>query len=388
MKNKAWGVLLGIVLLHVAGLAAAPSTVVQSWSLPVETNRVYTVQVESAAPVTASDYAAVLEWCEKDTARGFRRTFLSPTPHGWQGSELTPTNAALLKVLIFAFGEHVQTNTFTMTHTIATPQPPKKVRMAVALQQTPAHATLEANRQIMIEAIAAAGKEQVELLCLSENFIDRNVARPLDERAFTLDAAFLKPLWEAIREAKLYCVFALHERAGKKIYTTAFLVGPDGALIGRYRKRHLTLSELEAGVTRGTESPVFQTPLGKIGLAICWDVWFPDTIPDLAAQGAEIVCFPLAGDPDQPHFEHVWRTRAMDSGIVLLASVTKNCAPKTPSRIVTPDGEVRAETLEPNGLAWADITMPQHFDIYWLSVGPYWSDRINVFRYSPAFRGR
>jgi len=388
MINKNGCVLLVVAVLRVAGLAAAPSTVVQSWALPVETNRVYTVTVESAAPVTASDYAAVLEWCEKDAARGFRRTFLSPTPQGWQGSELTPTNAAMLKVLVFAFGDSASRPTFTLKQTTAAPQPPRTVRMAVALQQTPARATLEANRQIMIETIAAAGTNNVDLLCLSENFIDRNVEQPLEERAFALDSPFLQPVRTAIQQAKLYCSFALHEREGKKIYTTAVLIGPDGMLIGRYRKRHLTLSELEAGVTRGTESPVFQTPLGKIGMAICWDVWFPDTIPDLAAQGAEIVCFPLAGDPDQPHYDHGWRTRAIDSGIVLLASVTKNCAPKTPSRIVTPDGEVRAETLAPNGLAWADIAMPQHFDIYWLSVGPYWSDRINVYRHSPAFRGR
>jgi len=388
VKSKIGLVVLVICALRVAALAAAPSTCVKSWSFTVETNRVYTVTVESATPLVASDYTAVLEWCGKDGARGFRRTFLAPTTNGWQGSEQTPTNAASLKVLVFAFGEAAATPVFTLKQTATLPQPPRRVRMAVALQQTPSPATLEANRQVMIETIRAAGEKKIDLLCLSENFIDRNVARPLEERAFALDAPFLQPLRTAIQQAKLYCCFALHERTDNKIYTTALLIGPDGALVGRYRKRHLTLSELEAGVTRGTESPVFQTPLGKIGMAICWDVWFPDTIPDLAAQGAEIVCFPLAGDPDQPHYEHGWRTRAIDSGIVLLASVTKNCAPKTPSRIVTPDGEVRAETLEPNGLAWADIEMPQHFDIYWLSVGPYWSDRINVYRHSPAFRGR
>lgn len=91
----------------------------------------------------------------------------------------------------------------------------------------------------------------------------------------------------------------------------------------------------------------------------------------LRLNGAEIVLFPLAGDGDPLHWEHVWRTRAMDNGIYLAASISQGEAKEAvPARVIRPDGSICAETRENPGYAVADLDLSERFQTYWLSVGP------------------
>jgi predicted amidohydrolase len=69
------------------------------------------------------------------------------------------------------------------------------------------------------------------------------------------------------------------------------LVGPDG-LVGSYRKSHLPFLGVDRFVQAGDELPVFETPIGRIGLEICYDLRFPEVTRTLALAGAEIVCLP------------------------------------------------------------------------------------------------
>ena len=100
---------------------------------------------------------------------------------------------------------------------------------------------------------------------------------------------------EQARKHRLHLVVGLVERERHLIYNTAVLLGPDGALIGKYRKVTLPRSEIEAGVTPGSEYPVFSTQLGRIGIMICYDGFFPEPARQLAIHGAEIIAFPVAG---------------------------------------------------------------------------------------------
>lgn len=89
----------------------------------------------------------------------------------------------------------------------------------------------------------------------------------------------------------LYIVGCVVERDGEKLYDTAVLVGPDG-YIGRYRKTHLWNTE-KLWFTPGDEGfSVFDTRIGRIGLLVCWDIWFPETARIVAQMGADIICIP------------------------------------------------------------------------------------------------
>ena len=89
----------------------------------------------------------------------------------------------------------------------------------------------------------------------------------------------------------IHIVGCLVEQDGLQLFDTAVLVGPEG-YIGRYRKTHLWNNE-KLWFTPGDEGyPVFETRIGRIGLLVCWDIWFPEVPRILAQLGADIVCAP------------------------------------------------------------------------------------------------
>lgn len=78
-----------------------------------------------------------------------------------------------------------------------------------------------------------------------------------------------------------------------EIENRACLIDNGGRLLGSYSKTHLTVGE-RRWLTRGTEYPVFETDLGKIGISICYDLCFPEVGRLLAMKGAEVILVPAA----------------------------------------------------------------------------------------------
>ena len=91
----------------------------------------------------------------------------------------------------------------------------------------------------------------------------------------------------------MHVVCGLLERVGDDIYNAAVLVGPDG-VIGSYRKTHLPFLGVDRFTVPGDVLPVFDTPLGRVGLEICYDLRFPEVTRTLALAGADIVAHPTA----------------------------------------------------------------------------------------------
>ena len=85
---------------------------------------------------------------------------------------------------------------------------------------------------------------------------------------------------------------SLYEQAADGIYNTAPVINPEGVVIARYRKM-FPFMPYETGVESGTEFCVFDVPqVGRFGLSICYDMWFPETSRTLAAMGAEVILHP------------------------------------------------------------------------------------------------
>lgn len=82
------------------------------------------------------------------------------------------------------------------------------------------------------------------------------------------------------------------ESAGGHVYNTSSVFDPDGQLVGRYRKM-FPFRPYETGVEEGREFLVFDVPdVGRFGVSICYDMWFPETSRQLAALGAEVILHP------------------------------------------------------------------------------------------------
>ena len=98
---------------------------------------------------------------------------------------------------------------------------------------------------------------------------------------------------EAARAAGVWLVAgSLYERDGEKIYNTCPVIAPDGEVVTRYRKIYPFLP-YEKGVTCGDRCSVFEVPgIGKFGVSICYDMWFPETMRNMTCMGAEVILHP------------------------------------------------------------------------------------------------
>ncbi len=91
------------------------------------------------------------------------------------------------------------------------------------------------------------------------------------------------------------------EKDGDHIYNTTPVFNPAGEVVTRYRKI-FPFTPYETGVTPGTEFCVFDVPdIGRFGVSICYDLWFPEVTRTLTAMGAEVIINPvLASFVDRP----------------------------------------------------------------------------------------
>lgn len=101
-----------------------------------------------------------------------------------------------------------------------------------------------------------------------------------------------KAIQAACRQRGSWVVVGLLERAGRRLFNSAALVGPQG-LAGVYRKVHLPFLGIDRFTDKGDLGfPVFRTPLGWIGILICYDGSFPEAARALKLGGAQLICLP------------------------------------------------------------------------------------------------
>lgn len=92
-------------------------------------------------------------------------------------------------------------------------------------------------------------------------------------------------------EQRRYAVVGFAEQADDELYNSAALIGPDG-LMAVYRKIHLFNTEKACFDAGNEPPPVMATPLGCLGLMICYDWRFPEMARSLALRGAQVICHP------------------------------------------------------------------------------------------------
>lgn len=94
------------------------------------------------------------------------------------------------------------------------------------------------------------------------------------------------------------------EKQAGKLYNTTPVINPDGEVIARYRKQ-FPWCPYEKNMTAGSEFVVFEVPgVGKFGISICYDMWFPETLRTLTCMGAEVILHPSLTSTIDRNAEH------------------------------------------------------------------------------------
>jgi N-carbamoylputrescine amidase len=169
-----------------------------------------------------------------------------------------------------------------------------KVRIA-CIQMQPAMGKVEDNVAHSVGLIKRATDLGAKLIVLPE-LSNTGYMFQSREEAFALSEPIpggptVKAWSEIAAKHGLHLVAGICERDGNKLFNSAVLIGPSG-YIGTFRKVHLWNEENLYFEPGDLGFPVFHTAIGRIGMAICYDGWFPETYRLAALQGADIVCVP------------------------------------------------------------------------------------------------
>lgn len=218
---------------------------------------------------------------------------------------------------------------------------------AAAIQFPIAAGDIEANLHQARQALLRVHEQGGRLAVLPEMWSSGYDYKRLAELAEETPRVAAE-LAELAARLDLVVVGSLPEKDGDSLYNTAF-VHDRGQEIGRYRKLHLfSPMQEDRYLAAGDRTLVVPTSVGRLGVAICYDLRFPELFRRLALDGAELVCVPAEWPaPRQLHWQTLLRARAIENQYFVIAA---NCCGKLGrlqffgmSLIVSPRGELLAE---------------------------------------------
>ena len=240
----------------------------------------------------------------------------------------------------------------------------------------------EANLPVTLRLVreAAAGGAQLVLtpeitnLVTSDRAHQRAMLRPETEdatlAAFVVEARALG-IWILIGSLAL----ETGDPDGR-FANRSFLTDPQGAVTAQYDKIHMfdvqvtpeeTYRESD-GYRPGTRAVLAETPFGRVGMTICYDLRFPQLFRDLAQAGADILTVPAAFShvTGAAHWESLLRARAIETGCYVLApaqtgthAAQKGAMRRTygHSMAIAPWGEVLVDAGEACGISYVDLDL-------------------------------
>jgi predicted amidohydrolase len=124
------------------------------------------------------------------------------------------------------------------------------------------------------------------------------------------------------RELGLWIVFGMDENRNGRLFNTAVLIDPEGAIVGTYSKVHLQNWMTGLGVNHGDDFPVWDVEIAgvktRIGIAICYDIQHPESARELVLGGAELIFNPYCTtDFARPLLVHLYQTRALENRVYI-----------------------------------------------------------------------
>ena len=201
-----------------------------------------------------------------------------------------------------------------------------KIFTVACAQFTAVDGAKEATVEKALALVRQAGERGARLVVLPEVWtgLGYSTKSAYREIAEPIPGPTTDRLAELARRYRMYITGSAYEAAGGAYYNTCALIGPDGGIVGTYRKTHLfdapDREDIKGGIREsdkvrpGDALPVFETELGPIGLSVCSDLRFPEVYRELALKGARlIVCASAFLSPRYDHWEFFLRARAAEN---------------------------------------------------------------------------
>jgi len=160
----------------------------------------------------------------------------------------------------------------------------------------------------------------------------------------------INQITQITRTEKVHIIFGMIEQSTKAsgvLYNTAVLIGPRG-FIGKYQKMHLpthSVFEEKRYFRQGYQMPVYETDIGRIGMIICYDIYFPEITRLMRLKGSQLItCISASPSTRREFFEVLTTARAIESTVFLtftnLVGIDDGLQFWGGSRIIAPSGSI------------------------------------------------
>jgi len=203
----------------------------------------------------------------------------------------------------------------------------------------------EANYRRVEPMIREAATNGAKIVCTTECFLDgyaiADKSIPLEQyRALgepIPDGKYFRRLAALARELQIHLIAGMTEADGEARHNTSVLLGPDGRLVGKYRKQKLQHEAVRN--TPGKDSPVFETPYGHVGIMICADRTESAIVQRICTAGADFLICPSGGMFGPKSNDPIVQARSRENRIHIVFTHPAEFL------VTGPDGSMLANTL-------------------------------------------
>ncbi len=195
--------------------------------------------------------------------------------------------------------------------------------MKLALYQMSNGGSVEINLKKSIKAIQDAAENGADLILFPEvqltEFFPQYSGLDVSNYGITIDSDIIKSFTEACRQNHIMAVPNVYLKENDKYYDASILIGKDGSIIGIQKMVHVAYADkfFESDYYTPADDgfKVFDTEYGKIGIVVCFDRHYPESIRTEALEGAELILIPTVNTAQEPMelFEQEIRVQAFQN---------------------------------------------------------------------------
>ena len=243
--------------------------------------------------------------------------------------------------------------------------------MRIALAQMKISQEIEENVEKTLLVMEEAAKEGAQVICFPEvqfyPFFPQFEKQNVQDYELKIEDQIIKLLQKKCIEQKIMAIPNFYLKEGDRKFDASVVIDTKGEILGVSKMVHIV--QLESFYEKDYYSPsdngftVYNTPIGNIGMVICFDRHFPESIRTCVLQGADIIIIPTANTKGEPleMFEWELRVQAMQNSVFIAMCNRVGMEGKMDfcgeSIIIEPNGDVIKKADDQEQILFADVDM-------------------------------